>query len=181
MRLKTNPFAKLVVRIIAYSFIGWFFLGFNPFGIGDKTDQATQDALYKVAAPYYHSNAQQDIVVVLLNQLSITELYKREAIEANEWPIRYRDHAYLLSRILKYRPKMVFFDIYFKQQRSTDDSFAQFLRLANRMSKKHKSPLLFAGGYEDEKFTAIQHKLDALGELVVTGWAGYDQAYPLND
>jgi len=181
MSIKTSPLAKLVVRIVAYSLIGWFFLEFNPFGIGDKTDQATQDALYKVAAPYYQSDAQQDIVIVLINQFSITELYKREAIEANEWPVRYRDHAYLLSRILKYRPSSVFVDIYFKQERSTDDSFGQFMRLAGRMSKKYESPLLFAGGYQDEQYTDIQRKLDELGELVVSGWAGYDQAYPLND
>ncbi len=181
MRLEKNPYAKLVVRIIAYSLLGWFFLTFNPFGIGDKTDQATQDALYKIAAPYYRSVAQQDIVIVLINQSSVDELYAREAIQANEWPIRYRDHAYLLSRILKYQPRSVFIDIYFKKERSTDDSFAQFMRLTDRMSKKYRSPLLFAGGYHDEQYTAIQRKLDEVGELVVSGWQDYDQAYPLND
>lgn len=181
MRLKYNPVAKLIVRIVAYSMIGWFFLVFNPFGIGDISDQATQDALYKIAAPYYHSQAQQDIVVVLLNQTSIAELYKREAIQANEWPIRYRDHAYLLSRIIKHRPKAIFFDIYFKQERSTDDSFAQFLRQADRLSRKYKVPLLFAGGYADEQLSDTQRKLNQAGERVVTGWEDYNRAYPLDD
>ncbi|MDX2477841.1 MAG: CHASE2 domain-containing protein, partial [Gammaproteobacteria bacterium] len=44
-----------------------------------------------------------------------------------------------------------------------------------------ESPLLFAGGYHDEQHTIIQSKLDELGELVVNGWEGYGQAYPLND
>lgn len=181
MSIETNPFAKLVVRIVVYSLLGWFFLGFNPFGISDKADQATQNALYKLAAPYYLSDAQQDIIIVLVNQSSINELYARQAIEANEWPIRYRDHAYLLSRILKYSPKSVFVDIYFKQERTTDDSFDQFMRLAGRMSKKYKSPLLFAGGYQDELYTDTQLKLGEVGELVITGWQGYGQAYPLNN
>jgi len=181
MSFETSPSAKLVVRILAYSLLGWFFLEFNPFGISDITDQATQDALYKVTAPYYRSDAQQDVVVILVNEESIAELYDREVIEANEWPIRYRDHAYLLSRILKYRPKAVFVDIYFKQERSTDDSFEQFKRLAGRMSDKYESPLLFAGGYQDEEYTEIQRSLGQLGELVVNGWEGYGQAYPLND
>jgi CHASE2 domain-containing sensor protein/predicted enzyme related to lactoylglutathione lyase len=181
MSIETNPSARLIVRLVVYSLLGWFFLSFNPFGIGDKTDQATQNALYKIAAPYYLSDAQQDIVIVLINQSSINELYERQVIQANEWPIRYRDHAYLLSRILKYSPRAVFVDIYFKQERSTDDSFDQFMRLAGRMSKKYESPLLFAGGYHDEQYTGVQRKLDELGELVVNGWQDYGQAYPLND
>ena len=68
--IENSPLARFVVRIVMYSLLGWFFLEFNPFGIGDKTDQATQDALYKIAAPYYLSDAQQDIVVVLINQHS---------------------------------------------------------------------------------------------------------------
>jgi CHASE2 domain-containing sensor protein len=181
MELDKNPYAKLVVRFIAYSAIGLFFLVFNPFGIGDKTDQATQDALYKIAAPYYKSSAQQDIVVVLINQHSIDELYARKAIQANEWPVRYRDHAYLLSRILKYQPRSVFVDIYFKKERSTDDSFKQFTRMTGRMSEKHGTPLLFAGGYHDEEYTDIQRQLAEVGELVITGWQEYGQAYPLKD
>ncbi len=181
MSIETNPSAKLVVRLVVYILLGWFFLSFNPFGISDKTDQATQNALYKIAAPYYLSDAQQDIVIVLINQSSINELYQRQVIEANEWPIRYRDHAYLLSRILKYSPRAVFVDVYFKQERSTDDSFDQFMRLAGRMSKKYESPLLFAGGYHDEQHTDVQRKLDELGELVINGWQDYGQAYPLND
>ncbi|MFQ5642551.1 MAG: CHASE2 domain-containing protein [Thiogranum sp.] len=179
MRIETSPFARFVVRIVAYSLLGLFFLEFNPFGIDDKTDQATQDALYRVAAPFYESKAQQDVVVVLINQNSVTELYDREAIEANEWPIRYRDHAYLLSRIMKYRPRAVFVDVYFKQERSTDDSFDQFKRLLGRMSDRYETPLLFAGGYRDERHTVIQRKLGRLGEMVLNGWEGYGRTYPL--
>jgi len=179
MSPESSPFARFVVRIFAYSLLGLFFLEFNPFGISDKTDQATQDALYKVAAPFYESEAQQDVVVVLINQNSVTELYDRETIEANEWPIRYRDHAYLLSRVLKYRPKAVFVDIYFKQERSTDDSFDQFRRLLGRMSDRYEVSLLFAGGYRDERHTVIQRKLGKLGEMVVNGWEGYGRTYPL--
>jgi len=179
--LDSNAFARFAVRLLMYSLLGWVFLGLNSFGIGDKTDQATQDALYKLAAPYYLSDAQKDIVIVLINQNSITELYQRKAIEANEWPIRYRDHAYLLSRILKYQPKSVFADIYFKQKRSTDDSFDQSVRLIDRLVKKYEIPLLFAGGYYNEEFTPVQKRVNELGELVLSGWQDYGQAYPLND
>ena len=181
MKLEKNPAARFVVRTLAYSLIGWFFLTFNPFGISEKTDQATQDAIYKVSAPYYQSDSQKDVIVVLLNGFAIGELYDRDAIEANEWPIRYRDHAYLLSRIIKYDPRAIFVDVYFKQERSTDDSFRQFSRRIDQLSERHQTPLLFAGGYQGERQTVIQRKLGKVGELVVNGWEGYGRAYPLND
>lgn len=182
---ETGPLArswsKLLLRILLYSLLGLFFLSFNPFGIGDQTDQASQNALYKVLAPYYRSRAREDIVVVLINQASITELFDFGALEANEWPLRYSDHSSLLSRILPYQPRAVFVDIYFKHERSTDPSLGRFIRRLQRQSERHGVPLLFAAGYHDETRSSMQDKLGELGDLVLSGWEGYGTTYPLLD
>lgn len=177
----TKVWVKLIGRIIIFSLLGWFLLDFNPFGISDKADLATQNAAYKVLAPYYRSEAKQDIVIVLINQMSINDLYQRKTIEANEWPIRYRDHAVLISKMLQHEPHAVFVDFYFKQERSTDSSFKQFQKKLNRLSARYDAPIFFAGGYHDEDYTDFQRKLSELGEFVVTGGEGYEVAYPLVD
>lgn len=176
-----RQFWKFVLRVALYTFIGWVVLSMNPFGIGDRADEATQDAFYQVVSPYYPAKARDDIVVVLFNDRSIRELSEHNIIAANEWPILYQDHGYLLSRIMKYQPRAVFVDIYFKQERSIDPSFEAFSRRVGRSLDDSGTRLLFAAGYgyTGELATGIQQKLAAIGSMVVNGWSGYGRAYPL--
>ena len=174
---------RFLVRVVFYSLLGWFVLTANPFDIGDRADQASQDAFYKVIAPLYDSSAREDIVVVLLDTDSIDQLFDWGAIKANEWPILYQDHAYLLSRVIKYQPKAIFVDIYFKKKRVTDPSFDLFYKRIEHYSEKYRVPLLFAGGYasEQENYSGIQQELESLSALTINGWRGYGSAYPIKD
>lgn len=178
---------RFFVRTIFYVVLGWFALFFNPFGISDRTDQATQDAVYRVLGPTYDTAARDDLLVVLLDDNAIRDLHEWGVFDANEWPLRYRDHAYLLSRVLGLEPRALFVDVYFKQERSTDDSFPLMESRLRRAVDAKDVPLFFAEGYAGEVRSSLQVRLNQLGPdprgggLVVNGWEGYGRAYPLND
>jgi len=156
-------------------------LAANPFGINDKTDKASQDAIYKVIAPLYESKAKDDIVVVLVDDNAITELYEHGITNANEWPLLYEDHATILSRVARYGAKAVFVDVYFKRKRSTDNTFDRFKRRIQHHQEKYKTAFIFAGGYADETFSPLQKELSSIATLSVNGWGDYGDAYPLKD
>lgn len=183
MKLGPNSslFSQFIVRFLTFSGLGLFLLTLNAFGINDAADQASQNALYKVLAPFYKSKARDDIVVVLVNDAAIEDLYQRGVIAANEWPLLYSDHAYLLNIIAQYGARSVFVDIYFKKERSTDDSFPRLLSRLQKAETKFGVKYLFAGGYQDEEYNPIQNKLAESFELVLNGWEGYGKAYPLLD
>ncbi len=170
---------RFLVRGIFYTLVGWYFLWINPFGISDRTDLATQEAIYRLIAPLYDSAARDDIVVVLLTEPAIRDLHRWRLFEANEWPVRYRDHAWLLSRILSLSPRSVFVDVYFRRERTTDDSHPRMVATLERLSARREVPLYFAGNFPGEPLTPIQQKLAAFATVTVNGWDGYGRSYPL--
>lgn len=177
----TRPLLHFLVRVPLYTVLGLFALAINPFGINEKADQASQDAFYRVIAPLYESTARDEIVVVLLNDRSIEELYQTRTIGANEWPLLYSDHGLILERIASYKPRALFVDIYFKKERSTDPSLTRMLQRVQRSNERYGTRFLFAGGYSDEQWSPIQQRLNNHAVLTVNGWQGYGSAYPLRD
>lgn len=169
---------RFLARILFYAFIGWFILNHNPFGISEKSDQAFQDAFFRLAAPWYDSDAQEDILVILINEESIKNLYDGGFLAANEWPLLYKDHAALFKAIESLSPKALFVDIYFKQERSTDTSYPSLVRTLQKFKDK-AFPILFAGGYADEDRSALQRSLSESAQLTINGWQGYGNNYPL--
>ncbi|MBA1445742.1 MAG: CHASE2 domain-containing protein [Chromatiales bacterium] len=176
-----QTFALFVVRWLFYSLLGVGILTLNPFGLGDVADQASQDAFYKVMAPLYQSSAQEDILVVLQNDRTIDALHRQGAIRANEWPLLYQDHGVILERLGRYNARAVFVDVYFKKERSIDNSLPRMERRLQRAQERFKTRYLFAGGYSDEELTPIQKGLDSKFGLTVNGWEGYEKGYPLRD
>ncbi|HEB98509.1 MAG TPA: CHASE2 domain-containing protein [Thiotrichales bacterium] len=170
---------RLPFRVVLYVLVGWFVLRFNPFGISDKSDLASQDAIYRLLAPGYHSPARDAIVVVLLDEAAIQDLYEWQVFHANEWPVRYRDHAYLLGRILGLGPRALFVDVFFRRQRSTDDSFPLLLRVLERGQERQGVRVLLAGNFAGDPLTPDQEALERVADLSLNGWSGFGKAYPL--
>ncbi|HEB67582.1 MAG TPA: CHASE2 domain-containing protein [Gammaproteobacteria bacterium] len=170
---------KFLIRGIFYVLVGWYALWINPFGIYDKSDLATQDAVYRLIAPFYDSAARDNILVILLTEDAIRDLYDWQVIAANEWPIRYADHGYLLGRIMAFKPRAVFVDVYFRQERSTDDSFRRMQAVLERFSKHYPVSLYFAGNFPGMSNSPIQKRLMEVGTLTINGWDGFGRAYPL--
>lgn len=175
----TNVKVRFVVRLLLYWVLGVYALTSNPFDLSAQTDKISQDAVYRVMAPFYPPAARDDIVVVLLNDIAIEALYRNGIIQANEWPLRYRDHGTLLSRIASYEPRAVFVDIYFKKERSLDDSLPQMEQRLARYQQRYGTHFLFAGGEADERLSPIQQRLGERFALTVNGWRGFGAAYPL--
>ena len=170
---------RLPIRVVLYVLVGWFVLRFNPFGISDKSDLASQDAVYRLLAPGYYSLARDAIVVVLLDEAAIQDLYEWRVFHANEWPVRYRDHAYLLGRILSLAPRALFVDVFFRRQRSTDDSFPLLLRVLKRGQERQDVQVLLAGNFAGDPLTPDQEVLEEVADLSLNGWSGFGKAYPL--
>jgi len=178
----SNIFFGYILRFLVFTLIGSVVLYMNPFGIEDKTDEATQNALYKLIAPLYETNARKEIVIVLVNDNAIENLYSRHLkIGANEWPLLYSDHAYLLTQIAKHSPRAVFVDVYFKKERSTDDSFSRSILKIGKLKDKYGTQFIFARGSADEELTDTQKTIDKSFELAVNGWSGYGNNYPLKE
>lgn len=178
-KYKKKEIISFLSRAAFYAVLGIFLLQADLFNINERSDAAYQDAFYKLAAPFYPSNAQQDIAIVLINDKSIDSLYNHGQISANEWPIQYADHSEVLNKILGYKPKAIFADIYFKKERSTDPTFKQLSLTINRAHRRD-TPLLFAGGFIDEELTDIQRKLNKHNGLTLNGWEGFGEYYPLS-
>lgn len=169
---------RVIVRFLVYFLLGWLLLTHNPFGLADNADRAFQNAYINWTAPFYNETAQEDIVLVTLNSNTIRYLYDKDVIQANSWPLLYKDHATILKYILEAAPKAVFVDIYFKDKRSTDPTHKHLLNLIKRANSK-SIPLFFAQGYEYEEFTDMQTSLDVHGGLAVNGWKDYSNRYAL--
>ncbi|NOX09479.1 MAG: CHASE2 domain-containing protein, partial [Gammaproteobacteria bacterium] len=180
-KIKRNLLLQFFVRCILYSTAGILALIADPFGLESQSDDASRDVFYRLISPLYSSKVQKDIVIVLLNEKSIQSLYDSRIIASNEWPILYQDHGYLISRIANYHPRAIFVDVYFKKNRSTDNTFDAMYRRIKRASDYNNVPMYFSRGTGTESLTPIQKKISELGQLTVNGWSGYIQGYPLEE
>lgn len=189
---------KVLTRAILYGLASLIVIQLDLFGLSSKSDEAFRDFLYRVSAPLYDDVARDDIVVVLLTEEGTEKLHteklvqpdgsKRSVFDANEWPITYRDHGEILSTILNYEPRSVFVDIYFRQERSLDDSADEFLNFTSDMSGLFDVNVYFAGGYPTSvetnsgkyQHTDFQNKISSMFEMPINGWYGVKNTYPLS-
>lgn len=172
---------RFLIYLVLFGLVGWYAITSDFMGLDKVVDDAIQDRLYAIYSPSYPTNARDQSLVVLLNDKTIDTLHQSGFFAANEWPITYNDHANVLSSILKYSPAAVFVDVYFKKERSTDDSYPRMkAKLQNYGTNQH-IPILFAGGYSNETLTPFQKKISGDFELVTNGWTLPDSHYPLVD
>ena len=85
-----------------------------------------------IGGPWYRSDAQRRITVVLLDDNYI------EKIGAH-WPLSYTDQELLLSDILSFRPKAVFIDLLYRHKHGTDSDIEQLTDTINQFSSKNNN------------------------------------------
>ncbi|AFI84607.1 CHASE2 domain-containing protein [Methylophaga nitratireducenticrescens] len=177
---KINKKFEFFIKALVFILLGYFLILFNLFGISEISDKYFQDKLYAISSPLYPEQARDKTLILLINDNSLTALHEQGFFQANEWPILYSDHGVLLATLLKYKPSSLFIDIYFKQERSTDNSAPRLLSMLDYYGLKANIPIMFAGGYPDESLTKFQKQLKNRFELVINGWTSPIGNYPLN-
>lgn len=180
-RMKKVIIATLhtVFQYLFFAALGAALIAFDPFGVGNDTENAWQDVLYRLLAPLYDSTARDDILVVLVTEETTTHLYEEGYFRANEWPLTYADQGRLISDILAWKPRALFVDINFRIERSTDDSFDTLARrLSRQTDDEPRIPILWARDNASDPLLPFQQKLNALGAFSINGWRGVD-GYPL--
>ena len=173
---------KWLGRSTLYTVIGWGVIISDPFGFGSASDKATQEAFYKLISSGYPTEAQQDILVILLDANSIQGLHDSGFFVANEWPITYKDHSELLGLILEQEPAVIFGDIFFEKRRSTDKTFPLFKKVLelNQSDKGHRTPIVFADVSNNAGGNIFE--LEAIDQMIYmapSSWVLPKNSYPL--
>lgn len=167
---------NVVVRWVLYTLLGFALLAVDPFGIGNFAEEGSQRVLYEIGGPLYDDSAREDIVIVLVTEQSLKGLYERRVTQTNEWPLLYRDWSVLLKTIAAHRPRTIFFDVYFEQERVTDSSLPRLLSTLDRFDGH--LPIYFAGGiapYSSE----LLGRLDKSSGIVGSAWQSDGNGVPL--
>jgi len=120
----TWPPLRALVRWVDASlpvFAGVFLLGLlfdviEPFGLDNASKAQSQRITARVLAPFYRSDAQDHIAVVMIDD---------HTLEARGvgWPPQYAYYDEVVRRILAQRPRAVYLDILMQQRRDYDDSY----------------------------------------------------------
>ncbi|WP_067587132.1 CHASE2 domain-containing protein [Endozoicomonas ascidiicola] len=186
-QIRKNPNAIFFSRLTFYFLLGLWALNGDPFKLGSATDQASERTYDRVSAPFYSSYREidgfsDDILVVLINDTSVDNLYNQQFITANDWPLTYNDHALLISKLIQAKPKAIFVDIMFYRERSTDNSLDEAIEwLGFELSKTgQNTKLLFAQGPAVSPMSEnMKNKLRAIGELSINSWQAPENTYEL--
>ena len=107
----------------------------DPFGVFAAAQRLSQDSANRIFGPLYPTTGRDQVSVVLWRDSSLNELEQT-------WPIPLDLHARALSALLSYRPKAVFVDIAYTNDRG--DAGVARLRESIREYAEEKIPLLFA-------------------------------------
>ncbi len=101
----------------------------DPFGLLSAADRYTRDVVYQLYAPYYGDEAgnsngvRDDVIVVLWTENDLANLYV-------EWPPQRFWHAEILDRIREQKPKSLFVDFAFVDERDAEGGEALEASLA---------------------------------------------------
>lgn len=172
-------------------FLGMLLLGqilnwVEPFGLDDAAKARSQQVSARMMAPFYRSEAQNHIAVVLIND---------ESLDARGigWPPQYAFYDELLARILAHRPRAVYVDVFLEELRDYDDSYLQALEgLSSTLNAvappripsgtenttgndTHRIPVFFAVSAPGRSSVFA----DAGVEHLAASWQGAGSAYPL--
>ena len=123
------------LRWLLYSAIAVAILWVDPFGAFAATQRLSQDSANRIFGPLYPPTGRDQVSVVLWRDSSL-------ATPRLTWPIPLARHARALSAILTYRPKAVFVDIVYSNDRG--DAGVEQLREEIANYADARIPLLFA-------------------------------------
>ena len=141
----------------------------EPFGLGNATKAHSQRISARLVAPFYNSQAQDHVAVVLIDDGTLQA-------RGMAWPPRYAYYEEMLRRILAHQPRAVFVDVLLEERRDYDDSFAAAQESLTATLGDAGIPVYFGVSAPGR-----QSIFSASGARnVVTSWHGTGSAYPLD-
>lgn len=84
----------------------------QPFSIGDITDKASQDAIFRILSPWYPVEGRDQILVVTFDN----DLIDSRSNVSYPWPVPYDIHSELLDNLIAGAPRAIIVDIALMQQ-----------------------------------------------------------------
>jgi hypothetical protein len=97
--------------------IAWFFLflllAYDPIGEGPYKDRMLVGLVNYLAAPAYPSKARDQIVLVMADTVSLSELDL-------SWPLPFAEQADVIGKILKHEPRVLAMDLLFLDSRGDE-------------------------------------------------------------
>ena len=163
--LLTKP--GVVLGLLLMLFVSFF----NPFGLREVSEQSTEAWLLRMLAPVYPGQAQDDVVVVLIDDRALADMNA-------SWPLRYSEQARLLRQLLSYQPKSVFVDVLFTQRRHAGGS-TESLRRVLSSANEQGIPLILADYRDDQRRSQLLPELRAVARTAQVNWSGFGERYPL--
>jgi len=98
---------RLVLVIVFVLLVGFFA---DLFGLGALTERFTFRTYSLMVAPFHDTTERDNVPVVMIDD---RDLRAHEWV----WPVSYRNHARILEEILKYKPRSIYMDFLFIDQR----------------------------------------------------------------
>ncbi|MCB2102078.1 MAG: CHASE2 domain-containing protein [Rhodobacterales bacterium] len=176
-----SPFLMFWVRVIGYGIFGVAMLFLDPFGVGDATDEYS-DQLFKIVASPLWSKREKNVTVVLVSDSTLRSM-------ETTWPLSYGDQTKLITRILRLGPTALFVDLVFIDRRENSGSLKTMEMMLDHHAGKappppescrekgDRIPIFWASGRLDSHYPLLDELLK-VGEKVVTAWER-QPGYPL--
>ncbi len=99
--------------VIALAFLE--LLSVDPLNANSASAQRSEDAVMRLAAPFY--DASREVTVVLIDDRYLER-------SGSGWPMTYREQGLLLRRLLSYEPTALFVDLLYRHRHGRDESRA---------------------------------------------------------
>lgn len=183
------------VSKVSKEFLGPFLfvavLGFlDLFSLRTQTEALSEQVLIQILAPWYPEPGNRlgdrasPITVVNLDRDFL------ERVDAS-WPLAFSDHAYLLRRLGRYEPSVIFLDIFFMDHRGDPSETELLYRQIERLEQDGipvlvaaPNPCLIDVGGEDRvqehrPGRGLLQEIDSAAVPVTADWASYGDTYPL--
>ena len=130
-----NPLRNGIVAGALVTCLMWAVIArLDPFGATSSADQQSEAIFHRlIAAPWYQSQAQHAITVVLID-----DQYLRTV--KSHWPLPYASQSMLLEQILQHRPLSVFLDFVYTHQHSEEWQVQQFVSAINNRGRLQTTP-----------------------------------------
>jgi hypothetical protein len=169
---KRGLIGQAVCLVFSWLILFWaVFSWYDWFGLEEASGAFSAKIIDRVMAPFYQSEAQKDIVVILVNDDTL------DAFQT-AWPPQYSFHAELMRRILAQEPRGVFVDLLFERVRTYDHSLAAAKSEIQELARESHIPVYFAQSGSNAHFLFEDPSTPEIRGAVVR-WSNVGDNYPL--
>ena len=165
---------KRTASVAATIFLSYFVLRIvmneiEPFGLSNATKAYSTLVSARVMAPFYGSDAQDHIAVVLIDE---STLHARDM----GWPPRYTYYEETLRRILRQQPRAIYVDILLQDERAYDGSLGEARTALAEELAEASLPVWFGvvSAGQASLFSGVPGV-----NVSVSSWQGVGTNYPL--